>query len=82
MRGRSSPTGLLLMHISNRYLDLEPVLAVGARKGGWHAAVYNHRKTVRYLNDHPSVWVAMSAGPRDPRAAAGRKRSSADVAAA
>jgi hypothetical protein len=52
--------GLLMMHISNRYLDLEPVLAVGAREGGWQAAVYNHRADARFLNDHPSVWVAMT----------------------
>ena len=57
------PKGLLMMHISNRYLDLEPVLAAGARKGGWHSAVYSHRADARFLNDHPSVWVAMT---RDP----------------
>ena len=54
------PKGLLMMHISNRYLDLEPVLAVGARRGGWHTAVYSHRTDLRALNDHPSVWVAMT----------------------
>jgi spermidine synthase len=54
------PKGLLMMHISNRYLDLEPVLAVGAREGGWHAAVYSHRADAKFLNDHPSVWVAMT----------------------
>ncbi len=30
--------GLLLIHISNRYLDLEPVLAAAAKRDGWHAA--------------------------------------------
>jgi hypothetical protein len=54
------PQGILMMHISNRYLELEPVLAAGARKGGWHAAVYDHRTSVKYLNDHPSIWVAMT----------------------
>jgi spermidine synthase len=54
------PQGILMMHISNRYLDLEPVLAAGARTGGWHAAVFDHKSSKRYLNDHPSVWVAMT----------------------
>jgi hypothetical protein len=54
------PQGILMMHISNRYLDLEPVLAAGARAGRWHAAVFDHRSSKRYLNDHPSVWVAMT----------------------
>ncbi|WP_439546287.1 fused MFS/spermidine synthase [Sandarakinorhabdus sp.] len=31
--------GLLLVHISNRFLDLEPVLAGIARDGGWQARV-------------------------------------------
>jgi SAM-dependent methyltransferase len=54
------PNGILMMHISNRYLDLEPVLAAGAAAGGWHAAVYNHRTSNAFLNDHPSSWVAMT----------------------
>jgi SAM-dependent methyltransferase len=58
------PKGVLMMHISNRYLDLEPVLAVGAKKGGWHTAVYSHGSDDRFLNDHPSIWVAMT---RDPQ---------------
>ncbi|GGA48910.1 fused MFS/spermidine synthase [Sphingomonas psychrolutea] len=33
-----APRGLLLVHISNRFLDLEPVVAAAARDGGWHAA--------------------------------------------
>jgi SAM-dependent methyltransferase len=60
------PRGLLLMHISNRYLDLEPVLAAGARTGGWHARIlrYSPELTERLVEEsHPSVWIAMS---RDP----------------
>ncbi len=60
------PSGLLLMHISNRYLDLEPVLAAGARAGGWHTRMlrYSPDMTEILMEDaHPSVWVAMS---RDP----------------
>jgi SAM-dependent methyltransferase len=34
--GRSlAPGGLLLVHISNRFLELEPVVAAAARTGGW-----------------------------------------------
>jgi hypothetical protein len=52
--------GILMMHISNRYLQLEPVLAEGARAGGWQVAVLDHWKAVNLLNDHSSVWVAMT----------------------
>jgi SAM-dependent methyltransferase len=58
------PDGILVMHISNRYLDLEPVLAAGAAAGGWEAAVLDQRSTARYLNGHSSTWVAMT---RDPQ---------------
>ena len=60
------PRGLLLMHISNRYLDLEPVLAAGAREGGWQARILRYNpgpESTLVQNAHPSVWVAMS---RDP----------------
>ena len=60
------PDGLLLMHISNRYLDLEPVLAAGARAGGWHARIlrYSPGLSERVIEEsHPSVWIVMS---RDP----------------
>jgi len=54
------PGGILMMHISNRYLDLEPVLAEGARRDGWQAASFDHKSSPRYLNDHDSHWVAMT----------------------
>jgi spermidine synthase len=54
------PGGILMMHISNRYLDLEPVLAEGAKSGGWHAAMLEHNPNQRYLNDHASSWVALT----------------------
>jgi hypothetical protein len=34
-RSRLRPGGLLVMHISNRYLDLEPVVARLAADAGW-----------------------------------------------
>jgi SAM-dependent methyltransferase len=60
-----SPDGLLLMHISNRYLDLEPVLAAAARKDGWSAALYQYVPTLDESahNMAMSIWVAMSPNP-------------------
>lgn len=60
-----SPRGLLLVHVSNRFLDLEPVVAAAARAGGWTAT------TLFYTPPpHPrdaatmSQWIALS---RDPK---------------
>lgn len=36
------PGGLLLVHISNRHLDLEPVVAAIAQQQGWHGLVRNY----------------------------------------
>jgi hypothetical protein len=58
-----SPRGLLLVHISNRYIELEPVIAAAAR----------HRRLASSIrDDNPddqvmltaSSWVALS---RDPK---------------
>ena len=56
------PRGLLLVHISNRFMDLTPVVAAAAESGGWRAI---------QLFDEPSAgevgslshWIALS---RDP----------------
>ncbi|OYY67926.1 hypothetical protein [Sphingomonas sp. 28-63-12] len=56
--------GLLMVHISNRFLDLEPVIAAAAHDGGWTATKLLYRP-----GPHPregetvSAWVALS---RDP----------------
>lgn len=58
--------GLLLVHISNRHLDLEPVIATAAREGGWHAALLNDQPPEAVMAKtyvSRSIWVAMS---RDP----------------
>ncbi|MDR2857096.1 MAG: hypothetical protein LBV50_04530 [Novosphingobium sp.] len=57
-----SPGGLLLIHISNRYIELEPVLAAVAKHRGLTAAVRDdnpHDRTVLTA----SSWVLMT---RDP----------------
>ena len=55
------PRGLLLVHISNRFLDLEPVVDAVARAGGWHA------RRLEYLpslldggRPTASLWIAMT----------------------
>jgi hypothetical protein len=69
-----SPRGLLLVHISNRYLDLEPVLAA-AQKDGWTGAIYDYEpqpfEPVHNLS--ASIWVAMA---RDPQALERLKQAS------
>jgi hypothetical protein len=61
-----SPQGLLLVHISNRYLDLEPVLAA-AQADGWRGAIFEYQPDPREQvhNLSASIWVAMA---RDPAA--------------
>lgn len=63
---RLSPNGLLMIHISNRYLDLRPVIASGAAAEGFHAMLrhYNPDRRDADRNYSSSVWVALS---RDPR---------------
>jgi spermidine synthase len=57
-----TPDGLLLIHISNRYLDLEPVLAQAAKADGWHASLYEYvpAETETVPNLSISVWIALS----------------------
>ncbi|HYG48526.1 MAG TPA: fused MFS/spermidine synthase [Allosphingosinicella sp.] len=56
------PDGLLLIHISNRYLDLEPVLYAAAKRDGWHAAAFDYSPGPEDegRNLSRSVWVAMT----------------------
>lgn len=56
------PDGLLMVHISNRYLDLEPVLAAAAKRDGWHAAAldYSPNALEEGRNLSRSIWVAMA----------------------
>ena len=64
-----SPRGVLLVHISNRYIDLEPALSATVRARGLHAAL---------RDDEPpegteltgSSWVAISRDPAQLKAMA------------
>lgn len=57
-----SPSGLLLVHVSNRFLSLEPVVAAAAREGGWSAARLAHTPSLLEGSGSasPSVWIALS----------------------
>jgi hypothetical protein len=57
------PKGLLLVHISNRFLDLEPVVAAAAQAGGWQAAKLYYQPEQPTPVASPSQWIALS---RDP----------------
>lgn len=62
---RLTQNGLLLIHISNRYLDLRPVIAAGAKDGGWQARLRHYRPDAkdRKRDYAASIWIALS---RDP----------------
>jgi SAM-dependent methyltransferase len=57
-----APNGLLLFHISNRFLDLEPVVAAAAARGGWHGAMMNYHpnQAEQALEAGVSDWIALS----------------------
>lgn len=56
------PDGLLLVHISNRYIDLNPVVAAEARTGGWYAALRHDSPTEKLIAEgsRASQWIALS----------------------
>jgi SAM-dependent methyltransferase len=60
-----APNGLLLVHISNRYLNLAPVLAAAAQKDGWAAAGLDYEPSVEGFahNLSISIWIAMAPDP-------------------
>jgi len=66
-----APHGVLMVHISNKFLDLEPVVSAAAKAGGWYSAklVYFPGAEVEPPRA-VSFWVAMS---RDPAVLAALK---------
>jgi len=64
-----SPRGVLLIHISNRYIKLEPVLAAIARHRGLTALVREDNPRDRELAS-PSSWVILTRDPGQLRALA------------
>ena len=60
-----SPKGLLMVHISNRYLDLRPLVAAIAKTGGWTGSLRRFRPDPEgfALNETGSDWIALSQDP-------------------
>ena len=56
------PDGLLLVHISNRYINLNPVVAAEVRSGGWAAALRHDSPTNKLIAEgsRASQWIALS----------------------
>ena len=58
---RLTPGGVLLLHVSNRYLDLRPMLAAQARELGLAGASKRLAQNGRLTDDKvPSSWAALS----------------------
>ncbi len=56
-----APRGVLLVHISNRFIDLEPALSAEVRRRGLHAAVReDNPEPDEALGYTGSTWVAIS----------------------
>ncbi|MFM9000192.1 MAG: spermidine synthase [Opitutia bacterium] len=66
-RRHLKPDGLLAVHISNRYLDLEPVVRLIAKESGLGVAVINDEDAVEFKVDefsggaYTSDWMLLSA---------------------
>jgi SAM-dependent methyltransferase len=56
------PDGMLLVHISNRYIDLNPVVAAQAKSGSYYAALRIDSPPENAVNDgeRPSLWIALN----------------------
>ncbi|WP_294329679.1 fused MFS/spermidine synthase [uncultured Sphingomonas sp.] len=61
-----APDGLLLVHISNRFLALGPVVAGAAKAGGWQGLRLIHTPTAAERRDEGTVsdWIALSRSSR------------------
>jgi len=56
--------GLLLVHISNQFLDLEPVVAAIASRDAWTGVMRDYRPSpLDTGKPSPSVWIALSPNP-------------------
>ena len=60
------PDGILIVHISNRYIDLDPVVAAEAKANGWTAALRHDSVTDDMINKgaRASLWIALSRNPQ------------------
>jgi hypothetical protein len=68
--------GIIVLHISNRYLNLEPVVVNLAREFGYHIAVIDDDNEDGDWWTFPSTWVILSRNPAVVELAAIRKAAS------
>jgi SAM-dependent methyltransferase len=75
---RLSPHGVICVHVSNRYLDLEAVVATAARQLGWRAALFDADWTeaMRY----PASWVVLAPIPRSSSSSSSTAKASCSSA--
>ena len=62
--GQLKPEGLLAVHITNRYLDLKPVMAAAAQHIGKTALIYELKPDDSDLYCRSSIWVLMMSPER------------------
>jgi hypothetical protein len=68
-RRRLAEDGVVAWHISNRYLDLRPVLQGLAADAGMTALIFSDQRVPPQSGGRfPSIWVVMSAGPKTIKA--------------
>ena len=72
--GRLNPRGLLAIHISSRYLELEPILGNLAEAAGLTARIWRDTGAVEVVGKFPSTWVVMARSPADLGPLAGDPR--------
>jgi hypothetical protein len=65
-RRKLAPGGVIMVHISNRYLDLEPVLGrITVETGFFGVTQYHDEGTNAVMLRYPSIWVVMARSPDD-----------------
>jgi hypothetical protein len=62
-RRHVAPGGIVAVHISNHYLDLEPVLAAQAAHGKWHATLVSSSAGEDATGVEAADWVLLSDDP-------------------
>ena len=61
-----APGGVIMVHISNRYLDLEPVLGRITVETGFFGVIQHHNEGESFVMlRYPSIWVVMARSPDD-----------------
>lgn len=65
-RRKLAPGGVIMVHVSNRYLDLEPVLGrITLETGLFGVIQYHEEGTNEAMLRYPSIWAVMARRPDD-----------------